>query len=187
VEQDEPDTASAEGAACRARFSTVANGSPVVADVACHTLLIDFLREELGVRSARRSCDVQMCGACTVLVDGLPVSSCCYLAVDADRKSILSVEGLSALGEADPVYVALEDAFVAHAAVQCGFCTPGFLVTLWFLIRGGHLTTTTTEEELRVLLKGNLCRCTGYEPILAAAQAAVPAVTGASVLGENAS
>jgi carbon-monoxide dehydrogenase small subunit len=158
------------------RLSMVANGQPVATDVGCHTLLVDFLREEVGVRSVRRSCDVQMCGSCSVLVDGLPVSSCCYLAVDADKRSVLTAEGLRGLGDTDPVYAALEDAFVEHAAVQCGYCTPGFLVTLWFLIEGGHLTPDTTEEELRTLLRGNLCRCTGYEPILAAATAAVATV-----------
>jgi carbon-monoxide dehydrogenase small subunit len=176
VDEDDRD---AVGAACGARLSTVANGRPVSADVACHTLLIDFLREEVGVRSVRRSCDVQLCGSCSVLVDGLPVSSCCYLAVDVDKKSVLTAEGLRGLGEADPIYMALENAFVEHAAVQCGYCTPGFLVTLWFLIEGGHLTSGTTHEEMRTLLKGNLCRCTGYEPILAAATAAVAAVAGA--------
>jgi carbon-monoxide dehydrogenase small subunit len=184
VDQDDRGAGVATNPACSAQLSTVANGQPVTADVACHTLLIDFLRDEVGVRSVRRSCDVQMCGSCSVLVDGLPVSSCCYLAVDADRKSILTAEGLRGLGEADPVYTALEDAFVEHAAVQCGYCTPGFVVTLWFLIEGGHLTSDTTEEELRALLKGNLCRCTGYEPILAAATAAVARV--AAVRGNGA-
>lgn len=176
VEEDDRNAGSGAVPVCTAQLSTVANGRPVTADVACHTLLIDFLRDQVGVRSVRRSCDVQMCGSCTVLVDGVPVSSCCYLAVDTDRKAILTTEGLRSLGEADPIYTALEDAFVGHAAVQCGYCTPGFLVTLWFLIEGGHFTSNTTEEQLRVLLKGNLCRCTGYEPILAAATAAVATV-----------
>lgn len=175
---------SSSGAACTAQVSAMANGRPIAADVPSSTLLIDFLRDEVGVHSVRRSCDVQLCGSCTVLVDGLPVSSCCYLAVNADKKSILTVEGLSALGDGDPVYAALEDAFVTHAAVQCGYCTPGFLVTLWFLIHGGLLTGTTTEAELRKMLRGNLCRCTGYEPILAAAAAAVATLSGSPADGE---
>ncbi|WP_209305216.1 2Fe-2S iron-sulfur cluster-binding protein [Blastococcus sp. CT_GayMR20] len=179
VSEDERSAGSAADPVCTAQLSTVANGQPVTADIACHTLLIDFLREEVGVRSARRSCDVQLCGSCSVLVDGLPVSSCCYLAVDVDKKSVLTAEGLRGLEDADPIYTALENAFVEHAAVQCGYCTPGFMVTLWFLIEGGHLTPGTTHEELRTLLKGNLCRCTGYEPILAAASAAVGALAGA--------
>ena len=160
------------------RLSSTVNGQSVDVELECNTLLIDFLRDDLGALSVKRSCEVQMCGSCTVLVEGLPTSSCCYLAVDTNMKSVQTVEGLRALGQPDPTYQALEDAFFDHAAVQCGFCTPGFMVTLWSLIQERQLTSETTEEELRFLLKGNLCRCTGYEPILRAARAAVAAVAG---------
>jgi carbon-monoxide dehydrogenase small subunit len=154
------------------------DGSEVVVGAADSALLLDFLRDG-GAHSVKRSCEVQICGACSVLVDGLPVSSCCYLLRSCDDKDVTTVEGL----RSTPTYQAIEDAFVAHAAVQCGFCTPGFVVTLWFLIEGSFVTPATSEEELRELLHGNVCRCTGYEPILTAARAAIERV--AETRGED--
>lgn len=163
--------------------SAIVNGEPVSARINAGTLLLDFLRG-LGLHGTRRSCDVQMCGVCSVLVDGEPVSSCCYLAVDVDGHEVRTIEGLAR--DAAPehgIYQRLEDAFVDHAAVQCGFCTPGFLVTLTVLIRDGQLHAGSTIEEVRAALRGNICRCTGYEPIMHAVTAvlgsldAVPAAT----------
>lgn len=150
------------------------NGREVKTEIPAGTLLIDFLRDHLGLRGAKRSCDMQVCGACTVLVDQLPVSACCYLAADIDDKSVITVEGLAGSSDADrdPVFAALEDEFVRHAAVQCGFCTPGFMVTLYHLITDGQLTPDVSGADLRQLLRGNICRCTGYEPILHSAMAA---------------
>jgi aerobic carbon-monoxide dehydrogenase small subunit len=137
------------------------NGREVVRDLAPQELLLDFLRDSLGLTGAKRSCDVQVCGACTVLVDGLPVSACCYLAADAHGKSVTTIEGLAER----PEFARLEDAFTRHAALQCGFCTPGMLLTVHALLEQGELGG---EEEIKHALAGNLCRCTGYRGILEA-------------------
>ncbi|MBO0821252.1 MAG: (2Fe-2S)-binding protein, partial [Nocardiopsaceae bacterium] len=152
----------------------VVNGREVRAEIPPGTLLLDFLRDHLGLTGAKRSCDLQVCGACTVLVDQAPVSACCHLAADIDGRSVTTVEGLAGTSEADrdPVFAALEDRFVRNAAVQCGFCTPGFMVTLHHLIAEGQLTPDLSEPELRHLLRGNICRCTGYQPILRSAREA---------------
>jgi aerobic-type carbon monoxide dehydrogenase small subunit (CoxS/CutS family) len=137
------------------------NGAEVVRDVAPQELLLDLLRDGLGLTGAKRSCDVQVCGACTVLVDGVPVSSCCFLAADADGTEVLTIEGLAE----QPRFAALEQAFTSHAALQCGFCTPGLLLTVSALLDAGELTS---EEEIKHSLAGNLCRCTGYRGIVEA-------------------
>jgi aerobic-type carbon monoxide dehydrogenase small subunit (CoxS/CutS family) len=137
------------------------NGREVVRDVPAQELLLDFLRDSLGLTGAKRSCDVQVCGACTVLVDGLPVSSCCYLAAHADGLEVTTIEGLAER----PEFEKLEDAFTRHAAVQCGFCTPAMLLTIAsFLDAGGF----ESAEEIKRNLSGNLCRCTGYRGIVEA-------------------
>ena len=137
------------------------NGREVVRDLAPQELLLDFLRDTLSLRGAKRSCDVQVCGACTVLIDGLPVSSCCFLAADAAGKDVTTIEGLAER----PEFERLEDAFTRHAALQCGFCTPGMLLTVSALLESGELES---EEEIKRSLSGNLCRCTGYRGILEA-------------------
>jgi aerobic-type carbon monoxide dehydrogenase small subunit (CoxS/CutS family) len=135
------------------------NGQPTSAEVRPEELLLDFLRDQRGLTGAKRSCDVEVCGACTVLVDGAPVSACYYLASEVDGHEVLTIEGLSQL----PAFRVLEDAFVRPAAVQCGFCTPGMLLTIHSLLEEGALDT---EESIREGLSGNLCRCTGYRAIL---------------------
>jgi aerobic carbon-monoxide dehydrogenase small subunit len=137
------------------------NGREVVRDVAPQELLLDFLRDSLALTGAKRSCDVQVCGACTVLVDGLPVSSCCFLAADASGSEVTTIEGLAER----PEFERLEEAFTRRAALQCGFCTPGMLLTVSALLESGELET---EEEIKHNLAGNLCRCTGYRGILEA-------------------
>ena len=137
------------------------NGREFVREIAPNELLLDVLRDGLGLTGAKRSCDVQVCGACTVLVDGVPVSSCCYLAADAARREVTTIEGLAT----QPRFERLEEAFAAHAAVQCGFCTAGMLLTVSALLESGELTS---DEEIRRSLAGNLCRCTGYRAILEA-------------------
>jgi len=137
------------------------NGRDVVREVAPQELLLDFLRDGLGLTGAKRSCDVQVCGACTVLVDTLPVSSCCFLAADAAGADVLTIEGLAER----PEFERLEEAFTRHAALQCGFCTPGMLLTVASLLETGELDS---EDEIKRSLAGNLCRCTGYRGILEA-------------------
>ena len=137
------------------------NRRQVVRDVAPHELLLDLLRDSLGLTGAKRSCDVQVCGACTVLVDGLPISACCYLAAHAAGAEVTTIEGLAE----QPGFERLEAAFTRHAALQCGFCTPGMLLTVSALLESGELVN---EEEIKRSLAGNLCRCTGYRGILEA-------------------
>jgi aerobic-type carbon monoxide dehydrogenase small subunit (CoxS/CutS family) len=139
------------------------NGDPVARDVAPQELLLDFLRDSLGLTGAKKSCEVQVCGACTVLVDGLPVSSCCYLAADADGHEVTTIEGLAE----QPEFERLEEAFTRHAGLQCGFCTPGMLLTVSALLNAGELGS---EQEIKHNLAGNLCRCTGYRGILEAVE-----------------
>ena len=137
------------------------NGREVVREVEPRELLLDFLRDSLGLTGAKRSCEVQVCGACTVLVDGLPVSSCCYLAAQADGREVTTIEGLVER----PEFERLEQAFTRHAALQCGFCTPGMLLTVAALLESGELDGT---DEIKRNLAGNICRCTGYHGIVEA-------------------
>ncbi len=137
------------------------NGRAVVLSVPPQALLLDVLRDELDLTGAKRSCDVQVCGACTALLDGAPVSSCCTLAYEARGREVVTIEGLAKR----PGFTELERAFVAHAAVQCGFCTPGLLLTVAALLDEGALSD---EDAIRDGLAGNLCRCTGYKGIVEA-------------------
>ena len=143
------------------------NGKDVEVAVDPRESLADTLRERLGLTSVKKGCEVGECGACTVLVDGKSIDSCIYLSVWAEGKSILTVEGITGPnGELSPV----QQAFVDEAAVQCGFCTPGLIMTAVELVGTGK---TYTREELRKLISGHLCRCTGYQNILNAVDKAV--------------
>ena len=135
------------------------NGRAVALEVPAHALLLDVLRERLGLKGAKRSCDMQVCGACTVLVDGAPVSSCTYLAVEADAARVLTVEGLGDGDTLDP----LQEAFIEHGAVQCGFCTSGMLMSARALLAEDP---APTRERVAHYLRGNLCRCTGYGKVI---------------------
>jgi aerobic-type carbon monoxide dehydrogenase small subunit (CoxS/CutS family) len=137
------------------------NGGQIAREVEPQELLLDFLRDSLGLTGAKRSCDVQVCGACTVLVDGLPVSSCCFLVAQADGSEVTTIEGLAER----PDFARLEEAFTRHAGLQCGFCTPGMLLTVSALLEGGELGS---EDAIKQNLSGNLCRCTGYRGIVEA-------------------
>lgn len=137
------------------------NGRPVALPVRPETLLLDVLRDRLELKGARRSCDMQVCGACTVLLDGAPVSACTYLAVEADGREVLTVEGLADGERLDP----LQAAFIAHGAVQCGFCTAGMLLTAKALLAEEPSPSPARVAEY---LRGSLCRCTGYRKIVEA-------------------
>jgi carbon-monoxide dehydrogenase small subunit len=145
------------------RIEVAVNGEPVEAVVEHEELLLDFLRERLGLKGAKRSCEVQVCGTCTVLVDGLPVSSCCMLACEVEGRDVLTIEGFAREDE----FAEFERAFTRHAALQCGFCTGGFVLTLKALRDSGELGS---EDEIRHALDSSVCRCTGYQSILAAAR-----------------
>jgi carbon-monoxide dehydrogenase small subunit len=143
------------------RIHLVLNGAPVALDVEPSALLLDVLRDDLGLTGAKLSCDVQVCGACTVLVDGAPVSACSFLAVEADGRGVQTIEGF----RDTPAFEPIAAAFTRHAALQCGFCTAGMVLTIHALKEAGDLTD---EASIRHGLAGNLCRCTGYRAILAA-------------------
>jgi carbon-monoxide dehydrogenase small subunit len=141
------------------------NGQKYRLPIEGNQTLLDLLREELGLMGTKKGCDQGDCGACTVLVDGKPVNSCLVLAIEVANKNITTIEGLAKDSKLHP----LQQAFVDHNAIQCGFCTPGMIMTAVVLL---DENTNPTEEEIRSFLRGNLCRCTGYSKIVQAIQAA---------------
>jgi len=141
------------------------NGTQYERAVEPRLLLSDFLRHDLGLTGTHVGCEHGVCGACTVLFDGEPVRSCLMFAVQADGHEILTVEGLGTMDNLHP----LQEAFREAHAVQCGFCTPGFLMTLVPFLEEN---TNPTEEEIREAMSGNLCRCTGYQHIVDAVKLA---------------
>ena len=146
-------------------ITVTVNGAQEHLDVPANMTLLHMLREKLALTGTKNGCEAGECGACTVLVDGEPVNSCLVLAVEVDGRQVITVEGLAPEGELSP----LQEAFVEHNAVQCGFCTPGMLIVAHALLqRNPH----PTEEEIKEALVGNLCRCTGYLRIIRAVQAA---------------
>ncbi|MBI2527604.1 MAG: (2Fe-2S)-binding protein [Candidatus Rokubacteria bacterium] len=147
------------------RVSVRINGRRHEADVEPHRLLSDFLREECGLTGTHVGCEHGVCGACTILLDGAPARACLLFAIQADGAEIETVEGLAADDRLHP----LQEAFWEHHALQCGFCTPGFLMTAVALLRE---RPDPSEAEVREGLSGNLCRCTGYANIVRAVLAA---------------
>lgn len=144
------------------------NGTSYEESVEDRTNLVDFLREQLRLTGTHVGCEHGVCGACTVLVDGVPVRSCLMLAAQADGKSILTVESLAA-GESDSDLHPLQKAFWDEHGLQCGFCTPGFLMSAVDLLAQNP---DPSEEDIRIALSGNLCACTGYVNIVRSVQAA---------------
>jgi aerobic-type carbon monoxide dehydrogenase small subunit (CoxS/CutS family) len=134
------------------------NGRTVDVTVAARATAADFLRDDVGLRGTKVSCELQVCGVCTILVDGQPVSSCSLLAADLDGRRVETIEGMQTGGELHP----LQRAFWEHNAFQCGFCTPGFLMMAKALLAE---IPEPTADDVREWLDGNLCRCTGYRPI----------------------
>ena len=143
------------------RIRVTVNGREQELDVPTHALLLDVLRDRLDLKGAKRSCDGEVCGACTVLVDGLAVSACTYLAVEADGHTVLTVEGLA---DGDRLH-RVQQAFVDAGAVQCGFCTAGMLLTTKALL-DEH--PSPSRDDVVHYLRGSLCRCTGYRKIIEA-------------------
>jgi aerobic carbon-monoxide dehydrogenase small subunit len=141
------------------RVDISVNGEPGGGEVEPRTLLVHYLREQRGLTGTHVGCDTSNCGACTVLVDGLPVKSCTMLAVQADGSEITTVEGLARNGELSPV----QEGFRQKHGLQCGYCTPGFLMAATALLEDNP---NPTEDEIRLGLEGNICRCTGYQMIV---------------------
>ncbi|HET92208.1 MAG TPA: (2Fe-2S)-binding protein [Chloroflexi bacterium] len=149
----------------RHTISVTVNGSAEYVDVPSNMTLLQMLREKLALTGTKNGCEAGECGACTVLLDGEPVNACMVLAVEVDGREVTTVEGLAHDGQLDVV----QQAFVEEGGVQCGFCTPGMLISAHSLLdRNPH----PTEEEIRQALVGNLCRCTGYTRIVRAVQKA---------------
>ena len=147
------------------------NGQTIEREVPVRMTLADFLRHELELTGTHLGCEHGVCGACTVLLDGRSARSCLTLAVQADGMSVTTIEGLANDGELSP----LQQAFMDHRALQCGFCTPGMLTTLTEYLADNP---DPTEAQVREAISGNLCRCTGYENIVNAALAAASAMRG---------
>ena len=139
------------------------NGEERSAEVEPRLLLVHFLRETLGLTGTHVGCDTTSCGACTVLVDGIPVKSCTYFTVQADGRSVKTVEGLMQNGQLHPI----QQGFKEEHGLQCGFCTPGMLLVTSALLEENP---DPTEEEIRWAISGNICRCTGYQNIVKAVQ-----------------
>ena len=147
------------------RVALTVNGKVVEGDVDCRMTLAEFLREELGLTGTKVGCNRAECGACTVLLNGNPVYSCTVLAVDAAGKEVLTIEGLADEGKLHP----LQEAFVEHDALQCGYCTPGMILSVKALL---DRNSRPTEDEVRKAIEGNLCRCGSYPNIIEATIAA---------------
>ena len=145
----------------RKEIALSVNGSPYALEVKVNRVLLDVLREDLGLTGTKEGCSMGVCGACTVLLDGKPVNACLTLAVEAEGREITTVEGLTQDGKLDP----LQEAFVEEGAVHCGFCSPGMLITGKGLLAENP---SPTEFEVRKAIAGNLCRCTGYVRIVKA-------------------
>jgi carbon-monoxide dehydrogenase small subunit len=149
------------------------NGTPHTAEVEPRLLLVHFLRERLGLTGTHVGCDTTSCGVCTVLLDGVPIKSCTALAVQADGHEIRTVEGLEQNGRLHPI----QEAFVQEHGLQCGFCTPGMMMTAVALLESNP---DPSEEEIRWALSGNLCRCTGYMNIVTAVRSAAASMRAGS-------
>lgn len=162
----------------RVTVSVEVNGQQHVREVDARRLLVDFLRDELGLRGTHVGCDSTNCGACTIHVDGRSVKSCTMFAAQVDGSRITTVEGLSDGNGPGP----LQRAFHERHALQCGYCTPGMLMSAAFLL---DRNPDPTREEIKRALAGNLCRCTGYRYILEAVEAAARAESGGGAEGRR--
>ena len=149
----------------RKTISLKVNGQERSLEVEARTTLLDMVRDQLGLTGAKLGCDIQVCGACTLLVDGKPVSACSMLAADADGCEVLTIEGLGACDRLHP----LQDAFMEFGALQCGYCTSGFILTAKALL---DENPRPSDEQIRDYLAGNFCRCGCYQEIMEAVRSA---------------
>lgn len=152
-------------------ITTTVNGIHHSSRVAPRLTVAEYLRDHLGLTGTKTSCEMEVCGVCSVIIDGLPVSGCTALAADLDGAIVTTVEGLATGETLSP----LQQAFIEKSATQCGFCTPGFLVMATALLESNPQPTT---EEIVEYLEGNLCRCTGYRPIVEAISLAAGRMSG---------
>ena len=156
-------TKNAAGVKARKRLCMTVNGRAVEIEIDIRESLLDVLRDRLQFTGVKQGCSVGECGACTVLLDGTPVNSCIYLATWAHGKAVVTIEGLAQDGKLTPV----QEAFVDEGAIQCGFCTPGVVLSTTAMVDSGKCFT---HDEVRRELSGHLCRCTGYQKIVDAAR-----------------
>ena len=147
------------------KITVTVNGRKYTKEVEPRLLLVHFIRDVLGLTGTNIGCDTSQCGACTIHMDGLATKSCAVLAVQADGSEVTTIEGLASNGQLHP----MQQAFWDNHGLQCGYCTPGMIMTAVKLVEGGG---NLSEEEIRHGLEGNLCRCTGYHNIVKAVQAA---------------
>lgn len=152
----------------------VVNGESVEAAVEPNQTLLQFLREDLGLTGTKHGCGLGDCGACTVILDGKPVNACLVLAVQARGREVLTIEGLAENGKLHPI----QQAFVDKGAIQCGFCTPGMILSAKALL---DEKPEPSEPEIRTAISGNLCRCTGYQKIVEAIQEAAKVIQATEV------
>jgi len=147
------------------RVKLKVNGQDYELEVKSDERLVDVLRERLNLTGTKKGCEVGVCGSCTVIVDNMAVNSCLMLALEADGKNITTIEGIARGGKLNPI----QKAFVEHGAIQCGFCTPGMVMSVKALLDENK---NPGEDEIKKHLVGNLCRCTGYKKIIEAAKSA---------------
>ena len=155
------------------------NGDPVTEVIRDNITLLDFLRDQLGMTGTKKGCEQGECGACTVQLDGLPVNSCCTLAVECEGREVTTIEGVAKDGRLHP----LQKQFIEKWALQCGYCTPGMIMSAKALL---EVNPNPTELEIRQAIEGNLCRCTGYAKIVEAIQAAAADLADIVEEGKNA-
>lgn len=151
------------------RLRLTVNGAPVERDAEDETTLLEFVRDILGMKGTKEYCHSGICGACTVLLDGMAVSACSMLAVQADTRDVTTIEGVGSPEELHPI----QQAFVEHFGLQCGYCTPGMVLLTKALLEENP---TPTRDEIVRYMGGNICRCTGYAGILASVEAAAAAM-----------
>ena len=164
-------TKNSAGVLAKKRLAMTVNGRAVEIEIDIRESLLDVLRDRLQFTGVKQGCSVGECGACTVLIDGVPTNSCIYLAAWAHGKTVVTIEGLAQDGKLTPV----QEAFVDEGAIQCGFCSPGMLMSSKaLLLKHPH----PSEAQIRSAIAGNLCRCTGYQKIVKAVQAVAQAGGG---------